>query len=52
MCQDHVAVTCACMTQNLWEKEVGCLADGASWCSGQGLLADVLYVCVLQPNNG
>ncbi len=42
----------AWLKADLWEKEVGHLADCSSWCLSQGLLADVLYVLVLQPNNG
>ncbi len=39
------------LTADLWEKEVGHLADCSSRCLSQGLLADVLYVPILQPNN-
>ena len=41
----------AWLKADLWEKEVGHLADCSSRCLSQGLLADVLYVLVLQPNN-
>jgi len=36
---------------DLREKEVGHLANCSSRCLSQGLLADVLYVPILQPDN-
>ena len=41
----------AWLKADLWEKEVGHLADCSSRCFSQGLLADALYVLVLQANN-
>jgi len=41
----------AWLKADLWEKEVGHLADCSSRCLSQGLLADVMYVVVFQPNN-